>query len=300
MTHPGVEIIRAFVAEAGMGSGSLVDQREALNLAASSSEAPEGVGVRATSLGGRPAEWISPDGGAEGAAVLYLHGGGYCIGSLATHRDLAARLALSTGVPVVTLDYRLAPEHPFPAAVHDACAAYHGLLDLGTPAERIAIAGDSAGGGLTVATLLALRAEGTPLPAAAACLSPWVDLTQTAPSVTTMAGLDPMLTKEGLDQMAAAYLAGSDPVDELASPVFAERLGGLPPVHIEVGACELLLDDSLRLAERIRAEGGTATVTVWPELVHVFQAFPGSLVPEADESVAAVGSFLAERLRPSA
>ncbi len=298
MTHPGVEMIRTLVAEAGMGTGTLVEQREALDRGAASSAPPRGVRVRRADLGGRPAEWIHPDGGRDDAVVLYLHGGGYCLGSPGTHRDLAARLAVATGATVVSLDYRLAPEHPFPAAVDDACAAYRGLVAGGTPPGRVAVAGDSAGGGLTVATLLALRSAGVPLPAAAVCLSPWVDLTQTAPTFESLAGEDPMVTKDGLDEMADAYLAGTDPRSELASPLFAGNLGGLPPVHIEVGACEVLLDDSLRLADRIRQDGGEATVTVWPELVHVFQVFPGSMVPEADESVAAVGHFLTGRLGP--
>lgn len=299
MTHPGVEMIRTFMADAGLGAGTLVERRDALDRGAASSEPPRGVRVRRAELGGRRAEWIHPDGGRDDAVVLYLHGGGYCIGSLDTHRDLAARLAVATGTTVVTLDYRLAPEHPFPAAVDDACAAYRELVEGGTPPGRIAVAGDSAGGGLTIAMLVALRSEGLPLPAAAVCLSPWVDLTQTAPTFESLAGEDPMVTKEGLDEMADAYLAGADPRSELASPLFAESLGGLPPVHIEVGACELLLDDSRRLADRIRVDGGSATVTVWPELVHVFQAFPGSMVPEADESVAAVGHFIADRLGPT-
>jgi acetyl esterase/lipase len=264
--------------------------------AATPGSTPEGVTVAPGTLGGRPAEWLTPVGPAPVGTILYLHGGGYCIGSLDTHRDLGARLAVAAGATVVTLDYRLAPEHPFPAAVDDACAAYAELSAEASGAGRLAVAGDSAGGGLAVATLLALRASGSPLPAAAACLSPWVDLTQQAPSYTTMAELDPMVTKEGLDVMADAYLAGADPTDPLASPLFAPDLAGLPPILIEVGEHEVLLDDAVRLAERLEADGGTVSLTVWPRLIHVFQAFPGSLIPEADQSMVAVGSFLAARL----
>ena len=299
MTHPGVDAIRAFIGESGVPAGSITEQRAAMEQVLTSSKPPEGVTIRDANLAGRVAEWIHPDGGRDDAAVLYLHGGGYCLGSIATHRELAARLSVAAGCPVAVIDYRLAPEHPFPAAVDDACAAYGEIVAAGTGPERIAIAGDSAGGGLTVATLLALRAGGTPLPAAAVCLSPWVDLTQTAPTYRTMADLDPMVSKEGLDLMAAAYLGGADARAELASPLFADDLGGLPPMLVEVGEHEVLLDDSLRLADGIRAAGGSVTVTVWPELIHVFQAFPGSLVPEADQSIVTIGSFISGHLGPS-
>jgi acetyl esterase/lipase len=301
MSHRGVEVIRPFLTEYRLSAGSLLDQRAAMEGMAASAEPPEGVSIRKSTLGGRQAEWISPDGTPEddsdGAVVLYLHGGGYCIGSLDTHRGLAARIARATDCTVVTIDYRLAPEHRFPGAVEDACAAYQELLAAGRRPGRIAIAGDSAGGGLTIATLLALRSDRTPLPAAAVCLSPWVDLTQSAPTYQTLADADPMVSKEGLDVMAAAYLGDSDAHNQLASPIFADNLGDLPPVLIEVGEHEVLLDDSLRLAERIRSDGGSVSLTEWPELIHVFQAFPGPLVPEADESIAGVGSFLAGRLR---
>ena len=197
---------------------------------------------------------------------------------------------------MVTLDYRLAPEHPFPAAVEDATAAYRDLLALGARPERMAIAGDSAGGGLTVATLLALRDAGSPMPAAAVCLSPWVDLTQSSAAYLRVGDLDPMVSKSGLDLMADAYLGAVDPRTELASPLFADRLMGLPPIRIEVGEREALIDDSLQLTERLQQAGVDVSLTVWPEMIHVFQAFPGSVVPEADESIADVGSFLAGHL----
>jgi epsilon-lactone hydrolase len=296
MTHPGVEVIRTFLGDSGVTTGTIAEQREAMAELARSSPPPDGVAIESVMLGGRRGEWLTPASVADDAVVLYLHGGGYCTGSLDSHRNLAGRLAVAAGCPVVTLDYRLAPEHPFPAAVNDVTAAYGDLLALGIPPERTAIAGDSAGGGLTVAALLALRATGSPLPAAAVCLSPWVDLTQSSAAYQRLAAKDPMVTKAGLDLMAQAYLGTADPRAELASPLFAEDLSGLPPLFIEAGEHEVLVDDAIRLAERVAAAGGEATLTVWPEMVHVFQAFPGPLIPESDQSIADVGRFLADHV----
>jgi len=293
MSHAGVEAISAVLAESGLSSSTIAEQRAALDGMAATSPPPEGVAVEPVSLAGRAGEWLTPEVVTVDGVVLYLHGGGYCIGSLGSHRGLGGRLAIAAGCPVVTLDYRLAPEHPFPAAVDDATRAYRDLLAIGAGPEQLAIAGDSAGGGLTMATLLALRDAGAPLPAAGVCLSPWADLTQSAPAYGRLEGMDPMLSKAGLDLMAEAYLGETDPRTELASPLFAEHLEGLPPIRIEVGEHEMLLDDSVRLNERLELAGVDVSLTVWPEMIHVFQAFPGSVIPEADQSIAAIGSFLA-------
>ncbi len=295
MSHPGVEMISAFLDESGLASGTVAEQREAMARTIGSPPPPAGVTVEPMTLGGRPAERLAPDAVRGAGTVLYLHGGGYCTGSLDSHRGLAGRIAVAAGCPVVTLDYRLAPEHPFPAALTDALAAYRELVALGARPEHLAVAGDSAGGGLTVATLVALRDEGSALPAAAVCLSPWADLTQTAASYDSLGLRDPMITRVGLDLMAEAYLAGAPAASPLASPLYAD-VGGLPPVLIEVGECEVLVDDATGLAGRLREAGGSVTLTVWPELIHVFQAFPGSLLPEADQSIDAVGSFLSLHL----
>ncbi|HEX3840124.1 MAG TPA: alpha/beta hydrolase [Acidimicrobiales bacterium] len=296
MTHPGVEMVSAFLAEAGLLTGRIEEQRAAMDAASLTAPPPEGIATETTELGGRAAEWLVPDGVERDAVILYLHGGGYGSGSLNSHRDLAARIGIASGCAVVTLDYRLAPEDPFPAAVTDATAAYRQLVTEGMAPDRMVVAGDSAGGGLVVALLLALRAGGTPLPAAGVCLSPWVDLTQSGASYGELVDRDPMLSKEALDVLAAAYLAGTDARTELASPLFAENLSGLPPLLIEVGAHEVLLDDATRLAERVTAAGGDATLTVWPEMIHVFQAFPGAILPETDLSVAAIGKFVSGHL----
>lgn len=296
MSHSGVEMISAFLADSGMTTGSVAERRAALDRSAQGSPPPDGVRIEAETLGGRPAERITPTDAGTETVVLYLHGGGYCSGSLDSHRQLASRIAVASGTPVVLLDYRLAPEHPFPAAVTDATEAYRDLVASGLDPSRMAVAGDSAGGGLTLALLLALRSAGDRLPAAAVCLSPWVDLTQSAASYDTQAALDPMVSRAGLDEMARCYLGESDPRDELASPLFAEELSGLPPVLVEVGAHEVLLDDATVMAERLRTAGGAVTLTVWPELIHVFQAFPAEIIPESAQSIAAVGSFLADQL----
>jgi epsilon-lactone hydrolase len=296
MGHAGVEALSAFLDESGLGRASIEEQRRWMAEVAASTPAPDGVRVEPGELGGRAAEWLHPVEGLRGGIVLYLHGGGYCTGSLGTHRHLAGRIALATGSTAVTVEYRLAPEHPLPAALADAVAAYDELNSLGHAPEGTAIAGDSAGGGLTVATLLALRDTGRPRPCAAACLSPWVDLTLSAPSYASVGEGDPMVSKSGLETFAEAYLGGVSARDPRASPLFAD-LGGLPPIRIDVGEREVLLDDSVRLADRIVASGGEVTLARWAEMIHVFQAFPGALDPEAGESVAAIGEFLAGHLR---
>ena len=294
MSHPGIDIIREMLADSGLGESTIADQREAM-AAVATMPPPDGVTATPETLGGRPAEWLLPDGvTTRDRVVLYLHGGGYCIGSIATHRNLGGLLARAAGLAVVTLDYRLAPEDPFPAAVDDAVAAYRELLERGTDPDRIALAGDSAGGGLVVATLVALRDAAVPLPEAGVCLSPWVDLSQTAGSYSSVVD-DPMVSKEGLDRMADAYLAGTDPAEPLASPIHAD-LTGLPPLRIEVGELEILLDDSIGLHDRARAVGVEAELIRWPDLVHVFQAFPAELVPEAAQSIDGIARFLDDHL----
>jgi acetyl esterase/lipase len=191
---------------------------------------------------------------------------------------------------VLLIDYRLAPEHPHPAAVEDSTRAYRWLLETGSNPKRMAIAGDSAGGGLTVATLVALRDAGVPLPAAAVCLSPWVDLEGIGESMTTKAAVDPMVQREPLLRMASMYLAGQDPRTPLAAPLYAD-LRGLPPLLIQVGTAETLLDDSVRLAERARAAGVQVTLEPWEDMIHVWQAF-AAMLPEGQQAIERIGEFL--------
>lgn len=251
---------------------------------------PETVTVEETNAGGVKAEWVRAANANKNKVILYVHGGGYIIGSPASHRHLIAALSEASGASVLSLDYRLAPENPFPAAVEDAVKAYHWLLAQGILVNRIAIAGDSAGGGLTIATLLALREAGTDLPAGGACLSPWVDLTNSSESYKTKIAIDPMLKKDGLDLMAMSYLQGQDAKTPLASPLFAD-LQGLPPLLIQVGTDELLFDDAVSLAARAKEAGVEATLEVWEEMIHVWHFFH-PMLKEGREAIAHIGEFV--------
>ncbi len=242
-----------------------------------------------------PAEWLTPPSARIDAAVLYLHGGGYVIGSPRSHRHLAAAIGAAGKTRVLLPDYRLAPEHPFPAAVEDATAAYRWLIAQKIAPGRIVIAGDSAGGGLAVAALIALRDAGVPLPAAGVCLSPWVDLTGSGASYASRANVDPIVKRDGIDRMALAYLAGKDARTPLASPLFAD-LHGLPPLLIHVGDAEVLLDDAVQLAARAKAAGVDTSLDVRDEMIHVWQWF----FPMLDEGQAAIdriGQFVQAQTR---
>jgi acetyl esterase/lipase len=222
--------------------------------------------------------------------MLYLHGGGYVAGSIDSHRNLTGHLAKAMGCPVLALDYRLAPEHPHPAAVEDATKAYRWLLAQGLASDRIVVSGDSAGGGLTMAMLVALRDSGDPLPAAGIPISPWVDLEAGGESIRTRDGVDPMVSGASLRTISAMYLGDDgDPHDPLAAPLHAD-LSGLPPLLIHVGDHEVLLDDSTRLAANAEAANVDVTLEVWPEMVHVWHASAG-FVPEADQAVARIAEF---------
>lgn len=250
---------------------------------------PEGTRCTAVDAGGVPAEWIEMPGATSGRVVLYLHGGGYVIGSISTHRSLVARIARDSGARCLAIDYRLAPENPFPAALEDATKAYRFLVASGIAPGDIVIAGDSAGGGLTLATLLSLRDAGDALPAAAVCLSPWTDLEGTGGSHFDPTIGDPMVNLPGLQLMGQLY-AGARTSDPLASPLLAD-LHGLPPLFILVGTREMLLDDSLRVADKARAAGVEVTLEKGEGLIHVWPLF-GDGVPEAADAVKRIGDFI--------
>ncbi|MFG1613150.1 alpha/beta hydrolase [Nonomuraea wenchangensis] len=252
--------------------------------------APDGVTVRDTTLGGRPALELEPADRAAGTVVLYLHGGGYVVGSPRTHLALAGDLARRARTRLVSPDYRLAPEHPFPAAVEDGLAAYRELLGQAGSPSHIALAGDSAGGGLAIATLLAAREEGLPMPAAVATFSPWTDLTFSGASIETKLGIDPIFVRSDLEGYRTHYLGQQDPAAPKASPALAD-LAGLPPLLIQAGSNELLLDDAVLLAARAAAADVDVTLRVWGGLPHVFQHHT-ALVEEAGQALDEAARFL--------
>lgn len=230
------------------------------------------VKVEKVSANGVAAEWTSTPGVARDAAILYAHGGGYLFGSLDSHRHLVAELGRAANTVALALDYRLAPEHPFPAPVEDAVVAYRYLLAQGFKPERIAIAGDSAGGGLVVAAMVAIREAGLAQPGCGWCLSPWIDMEALGGSMESKAAADPMVQKAGILDIAKAYLAGADPRSPLAAPLYA-NLASLAPLLIQVGAAETLLDDAIRLAQRAGAADVRVDLQIWPEMVHVWPLF---------------------------
>ena len=294
MLQHGIEGIRAHLATLPrMREQTVEEAREMYDKAQYVFALPKGVEVETDEIGGVPAEVVTP--AEHGAGTfLYFHGGGYAIGSPASHRHLVGVIAAASRTRAFALDYRRAPEHPFPAAVDDALAGYRGLLDAGIAPGSIVLGGDSAGGGLTVATLVAIRDRGLALPAAAVCISPWTDLTNEAESYRTLAERDPLVFQEDIDRWGAAYLAGADPRTPLASPLHAD-LSGLPPLLIQVGSEEVLLDDSRELAERCEAAGVEATLEVWDEMIHVWHWF-GEYLDEAESAVRRIGAFVGARL----
>ena len=252
------------------------------------------VSVEKVEADGVPAEWTSTPGAARDAAILYLHGGGYVIGSLDSHRHMVVELGRAANCVALALDYRLAPEHPFPAAVDDALAGYRFLLAQGFKPGRIAIAGDSAGGGLVVAAMVAIREAGLAQPGCGWCLSPWIDMEALGGSMESKAAADPMVQKAGILEMAGLYLGGADPRSPLAAPLYAD-LAGLAPLLIQVGAAETLLDDAIRLAQHAGAADVRVDLQIWPEMVHVWPLF----WPELDAGKRALdqaGGFIRRRL----
>jgi len=255
------------------------------------------VRVEPLTVAGIAAEWLLPPEVEAERTILYLHGGAYVIGSLATHRGLASRLALSARARVLTVEYRLAPEHPFPAAVDDTVTAWRWLLAEGVDPRHLAVVGDSAGGGLTVATAMTARDGGDPLPAALAVMSPSVDLEGRGESFTTRAAEDPLIQRSFLLRTAELYLAGADPLHPLASPLYGD-LSGLPPLFVQVGTAETLLDDSTRLAARARAAGVEVTLRTWEGMFHGWQHY-AKMLPEGQQAIDEVAAFVRRQARPA-
>jgi epsilon-lactone hydrolase len=250
---------------------------------------PAGTDVLAIDAGGIPGEFVTTPASRSDRYVLFLHGGGYVTGSPALYRNFTWRLATAVRARVLAIDYRLAPEHPFPAALDDALAASRWLHAGMADPQRTAVIGDSAGGGLALALLLRLRDDGLERPAAAVVLSPWTDLALTGSSFSSNAKSDPMLKPEDAQLFAACYLAGADPHDPYASPLYGD-LTGLPPMLIQVGSDEILYDDAVRMAENLRKAGCCVQLEVWARMPHVWHLF-APVMPEAVEAIAQIGAF---------
>jgi monoterpene epsilon-lactone hydrolase len=272
------------------------DERTSLEQMAKLVTVPKDVKCESVDAGGVRGEWITAPGSAIDHIVLYLHGGGYVAGSIKTHKELASRISRASGARVLVIDYRLAPEAPFPAALEDAVATYRWLISSARiEPKNIVVAGDSAGGGLTIATLVRLRNAGVTLPAAAVCLSPWTDLANTGDSFKKNAKIDPFVTPEGCKFDESQYLGGENPRNPLVSPVYAD-LHGLPPMLIQVGTSEILLDDSVRLADHAKRAGVDVKLDIWKEMIHVFQAF-AVFLPEGRQAINEIGKFVRKFLK---
>jgi monoterpene epsilon-lactone hydrolase len=272
---------------------SVAQMRSDWDAAFGGSTAP--VTCEPVSAGGVDGEWISPANTPLDKAILYFHGGGFRLGSVASHRDLIAQIAFASGCRVLAINYRLAPEHRFPAALDDALAAYGWMLDRGLKPDNIAFAGDSAGGNLVLSAMLVLRERALPLPATAVLMSPWTDLAATGASYVSRAEADPIHQRPMILALAKNYLDGKgDPYDPLVSPLYAD-LAGLPPLLIQVGDRETVLDDSVMLTDLARAAGVDVSLEVWDGMIHVFQMF-GTELPEARQAIASLAGFLNRHL----
>jgi len=251
---------------------------------------PKGIKPVKELAGGVPAEWLIPPGISNGRVVLYLHGGSYICGSPNSHRSLVANIAIASKARALVIDYRMAPEHPHPAAVEDAVTAYKWLLSNKVDSKHLAVVGDSAGGGLSVALLVSLRDRNVPLPAACVCLSPWTDLAFTGESWKSKAAVDLIIYDYKELAFAKMYLGGLDPKTPLASPLYAD-LKGLPPLLVQVGTDEVLLSDSTRLVDRAQQAGVNAVIDEWEKMQHVWQ-FAASFIPEGRRAIERIGEFV--------
>ena len=256
--------------------------------------AADGVRIVPEQVAGLHAEWLIPEASAEDEVVLYLHGGAYTAGSCASHRNAVSHIARAAGIRLLMPEYRLAPEHPFPAALEDGLAAYRWLLEQGADPRKVILAGDSAGGGLALAVMVAARDEGTPLPGAASLISAWTDLAATGGSLKSRNDKDPWFDADEIAPMAQNYHQDTDPRHRLVSPLYAS-LEGLPPLMLQVGDHEVLLSDSTRVAEKAREAGVDVTLRVWPGMWHVWHFFVGRM-PEAKQAILEMAAFMEARM----
>lgn len=272
------------------------ESRKSLELLATLAKLPKDVKLDHLSIEGMDAVWISVPESDPDKIIFYLHGGGYMEGSLTSHQDLAMRLGRAARARVLLVKYRLAPEHPYPAAVEDAIKSYKWLIEnQKVDPSKIVIAGDSAGGGLTLVTLIKLRDDKIKLPAAGVCLSPWTDLALTGDSLIRNAKADPFLKFYDIAFMADLYVCENDPKNPYISPLYAE-LQDLPPLLIHVGTAEIIEDDSVRFAEKAKKAGVEVTLDVFSDMIHVFQAF-ASWAPEGQEAIEKIGKYIQDKLQ---
>src|SRR5918998_2700586 len=289
MANAEIAAIREMLA-ASPRPANLAERRQRLDALGSKYIVPVDVLVDPVDANGVPAEWTTTPAADPMRVILFLHGGGYISGSISSHRHLIAQAGREAGARTLALGYRLAPEHPFPAALEDALSGYRYLLAQGFAPQHIVIAGESAGGGLAVATLVTLRDAGTPLPAATWCSSPWIDLEMSGSTMTTKAAVDPLIQKNYLAELATMYLNGVDPRTPLGSPIYAD-LCGLPPMLIQAGSAETLLDDAVRLAGKAAVADVRTTLQVWPDMIHAWHLFYPQLA-EGRSALAEVGAFI--------
>jgi monoterpene epsilon-lactone hydrolase len=272
------------------GDLSVAELRTSIEALSAQTPLAQDVDCKPVDAGGIPAEWVTIPESVEERYIYYLHGGGYVVGSISTHHEMTSRLSRAAKARVLAIDYRLAPENPFPAAVEDALTGYRWLLSQGVGPARVVMAGESAGGGLTMASLVALRDAGEPLPAAAVAVSPWVDMEALGESMVTRANSDPMVQREGLLTHARYYLGNADPRTPLASPIYAD-LTGLPPLLVQVGTAEVLFDDATRLAERAKSAGVKVVFEPWEDMIHAWHMFAATL-PEGQQAIDRIGEFV--------
>ena len=273
---------------------SLAERRQRLDLVAAADPIAPDIQFKPQMIGMLEAEWSLAPGSDTTKTLLFFHGGGYCSGSIQSHRRMVAETGRAARVRTLALGYRLAPESPFPAALDDGLAAFEFLLAQGIPAASIAIGGDSAGGGLTLATMIRLREAGKPLPGCAWLVSPWVDLEMTGASMDEKDAVDPLIYRDYLEELADAYLGGTSAREPLASPLHAD-LAGLPPILIQVGSAETLLDDAVRIARRLGAVNVATSLEIWPHMIHAWHLWAARLI-SGRMAIASAGAFINEQL----
>jgi len=288
-------VVRIMMKRRFAKSGTVMTLRAIMDdLAKHARKPPKHIRMDKVSLGGVPAERLQSAAADEKKALLYIHGGGFVAGKPANHRQLTWRLAAKTNVPVYAIDYRLAPEHPFPAGLEDAVAAYRALLDKGVEPSRLAVGGDSAGGNLTLALALKLKELGLPQPAALVCLSPVTDLAEPTHSHEANAKSDAMFDPSIFNSVPESYVPGGDVTNPLVSPLRGD-VSGLPPTLFQCSAAEMLRDDSVRMAARMKDAGVDATLEVWPKVFHVWQV-AADVLPEGRRAIDNIAAFLNKRL----